>query len=614
MYFEKLMTHAHLADGEAARRQQQNTDYLLELKTDNLLFPYRWQAGDFWSINRRMPELHGGWDSQNSHIRGTFTGHWLSAAAHIYAQTQNREMKNRADFIVDEIKKCQTLNGGQWAFPIPADYIEGVKQGRRFWAPLYVCHKVMMGLLDVYLYMDNPVALDIIDHASDWFVDFTGRTTREQLTEMMDIQETGGIMELWADLYGVTGIQKYLDLMRAFERPALFEPLLGGKDVLTNMHANTTIPEAHGAARAYEVTGEERYRKIVENYWDWAVTKRGMYATGGQTCGEVWTPPMRQSARLGEQNQEHCTVYNMIRLADYLYRWTGKTEYADYIERNILNGLYTQGYWNARELDCLCDPTPPDFGLVAYYLPLHAGAQKKWGSKTDHFWCCHCTLVQANSRLREFIWYRHSNSIALAQYIPSDLTEEIDGRTVQIQLCNTDLGGSCNRINETALNIRERPACYAYDLAVKADEGCAFELKVRIPWWIAGKVECTVNGKAVEVSERDGYLVLNRCWQSDTVHLVFPKTLTCWPLADEPETVAFLDGPVVLAGLVGEERTLYGDVHHPETLLKPHCERVWSEWTADWKTTGQPVNFYLKPIAQIGREHYTVYFPIEPKR
>lgn len=515
---------------------------------------------------------------------------------------------------MEEIKKCQTLNGGQWAFPIPADYIEGVKQGRSFWAPFYVCHKVMMGLLDVYQYMDNPVALDIINHASDWFVDFIGRTTREQLTEMMDIQETGGIMELWADLYGVTGVQKYLDLMRAFERPALFEPLLEGKDVLTNMHANSTIPEAHGAARAYEVTGEERYRKIVENYWDWAVTKRGMYATGGQTCGEVWTPPMRQSARLGEQNQEHCTVYNMIRLADYLYRWIGKAEYADYIERNILNGLYAQGYWKARELDCLCDPTPPDFGLVAYYLPLHAGAQKKWGSKTDHFWCCHCTLVQANSRLREFIWYRHSNSITLAQYIPSDLTEEIDGKSVHIQLRNTDLCGSCNRVNETALNIWERPSCYAYDLTIEAEESCTFELKVRIPWWIAGKAECTVNGETVDVCERDGYLVLNRCWQADTMHLVFPKTITCWPLTDEPETAAFLDGPVVLAGLVDEERTLYGDIHHPETLLKPHCERAWSEWTADWKTTGQPVNFYLKPIAQIGREHYTVYFPIEPKK
>ncbi len=119
------------------------------------------------------------------------------------------------------------------------------------------------------------------------------------------------------------------------------------------MHANTTIPEVQGAARAYEVTGEERYRRIVENYWDLAVRQRGMYATGGQTCGEIWTPMGQQSARLSEMNQEHCTVYNMMRLSEYLLRWTGEAEYADYYERNLYNGIFAQGYWQGRNLDML---------------------------------------------------------------------------------------------------------------------------------------------------------------------------------------------------------------------------------------------------------------------
>jgi len=100
----------------------------------------------------------------------------------------------------------------------------------------------------------------------------------------------------------------------------LFEPLLAGADVLTNMHANTTIPEILGAARAWEVTGDDRWRAIVEAYWRQAVTARGYFATGGQTCGEIWTPPHEQAARLGDKNQEHCTVYNMMLLADRLLR------------------------------------------------------------------------------------------------------------------------------------------------------------------------------------------------------------------------------------------------------------------------------------------------------
>ena len=38
------------------------------------------------------------------------------------------------------------------------------------------------------------------------------------------------------------------------------------------MHANTTIPEVLGAARAWEVTGDARWRAIVEAYWHYAVT------------------------------------------------------------------------------------------------------------------------------------------------------------------------------------------------------------------------------------------------------------------------------------------------------------------------------------------------------
>jgi DUF1680 family protein len=78
---------------------------------------------------------------------------------------------------------------------------------------------------------------------------------------------------------------------------------LAGKDVLTNMHANTTIPEVMGCARAYEVTGEEKWLDIVKSYWKCAVTDRGAFVTGGQTQGEIWTPKMKPYARLWQKKQ-----------------------------------------------------------------------------------------------------------------------------------------------------------------------------------------------------------------------------------------------------------------------------------------------------------------------
>ena len=169
-----------------------------------------------------------------------------------------------------------------------------------------------MGLVDVYKIMKLEKALDIADHLADWFHRWSGEYTREQFDDILDV-ETGGMLEVWADLLEITGKDKYKDLLNRYYRGRLFDPLLEGKDVLTNMHANTTIPEIMGCARAFEVTGEKKYLDIVKAYWKCAVTDRGIFVTGGQTQGEIWTPKMKFKARLGDKNQEHCTVYNMIR-------------------------------------------------------------------------------------------------------------------------------------------------------------------------------------------------------------------------------------------------------------------------------------------------------------
>lgn len=602
--WEKESEKVKLLPGEAMDRRERNTRYLLELKTQNLLFHYYQQAGLNGSI-ASLEGMHGGWDSVTSQIRGTLTGHWLSAAALTSAETGNQELKGKADYIAAEIRRCQEANGGEWAFPIPPSYITGVREGRSYWAPVYVCHKVLMGLLDMYLYAGNQTAMEVIRGCYPWFRKFREETPLEQLWDMMERQETGGMMEFWADLYGATGEPEYLEMMRYFERPALLEPLLEDRDVLTNMHANTTVPEIHGAARAYEVTGEERYRTMVENYWKWAVTRRGMFATGGQTSGEVWTPPMRQAARLGDKNQEHCVVYNMIRLADYLFRWTGEREYLDYIERNIYNGLFAQGH-----VDC----GEEEGGLIAYYLPLRAGGKKAWGSRTQDFWCCHCTLLQANARLREFLYYRREKELVIGQYFPSEFQGELGGASVTLSQTLTDLAGNCNRINETALTIWDRPNRFSVEFEVRAEEAAEFTLCFRIPWWVKGEFLCLVNGEKVEWERQGGFARVTRLWKEDRVTVSMGKGLTCWPLADEPDTVAFLDGPVVLAGLVGEERTLYGEKEYPEEILRPSDERLWGTWQQGYKTVHQPVNFFLKPLYQIGTETYTVYFPVESRR
>lgn len=605
-----LFQSVRLLPGEALLRRDRNREYMNRLTTENLLISHYLEAG-LRSFKYQPDGLHGGWDSVVSEIRGTVAGHWLSAAARTYGETKDMALKIRADHMVSEIGLCQQENGGEWAFPIPEKYLYWLKRGKHAWAPLYVCHKNMMGLLDMYLYADNQQALEIALKCADWFYRYSSDISREQMNEMMDIEETGGIMEYWADLYAVTGDKRHLELMHRFERQTLFDQLERGENAVTNMHANTTVPEVHGAARAYEVTGEERYRLIVETFWDLAVTQRGIYATGGQTCGEIWTPMGQQSARLSELNQEHCVVYNMMRLSEYLLRWTGKAEYADYYERNLYNGIFSQGYWRGKSRGMLLEPHDPPTGLISYFLPLAAGSQKKWGSEFDHFWCCHCTLLQANAVFNEGIYYQSADGLLVCQYLPSELGLVINETNIKVEQRIDSRTGENIRILPVNRQVPSRPGDLQVLLNIQADQPAEFTLKLRRPWWLKAEMKCFVNGQEVSWSgDGNGFACIHRTWEKDEVRVILAHDLTTWPLPDRPETVAFMNGPVVLAGLVGEERMLFGDLTNPSTMLIPDDEREWQTWKNGWRTVDQPVGWRFKPLYEIGNEVYTVYFPV----
>lgn len=132
--------------------------------------------------------------------------------------------------------------------------------------PQYVCQKTMAGLLDMYRYAGNRQAPEIVLGAADWFYRYTEDITPAQMAEMM-WEETGGMMELFADLYSITGEQKHLELMRRYERKDLFDLLEAGENPLVNMHANSSVPEnanlAYLEAKARGMAGMLFYAKIV---------------------------------------------------------------------------------------------------------------------------------------------------------------------------------------------------------------------------------------------------------------------------------------------------------------------------------------------------------------
>jgi len=590
-----------LLPGLFQQRFELNRKYLMSLKNDALLQNYHLEAR-LRQVSFRV-RLHGesgwgddwhwGWESPTCQVRGHFLGHWLSAAGRVYASTGDAELKAKADAIIAELGRCQERNGGEWVGSIPETYLYWTAKGQPTWAPHYVLHKTLMGLYDMYAYTGSEQALDIMVKFARWFYRWTGQFSREQMDNLLDV-ETGGMLESWANLYGATGDPEHLELMRRYDRPRLFEPLLAGEDVLTNLHANTTIPEAQGAARAYEVTGEERWLKIVEAYWRCAVTERGAFCTGGQTCGEIWTPPFAMAARLGDKNQEHCTVYNMMRLADYLLRWTGDPTYADYIERNLYNGVLAQQH--------------PRTGMISYFLPMEPAAQKLWGSPTNDFWCCHGSLVQAHTLHNAYTYYAEEDGLAICQYVPSELTWEVGGTPITVrQTFDQEAGGKQFGHG----GATHRPMRWCIDIRVQCAAPVECAIKLRLPWWLADGPTVAVNGVEQPVVGTPGtFVTLRRAWQEDTIRLELPMAVTTCPLPDAPGTMAFMQGPVVLAGVCDEERTLTTDGEDPAALLVADNEREWGNWLRGYKVTGQERGLRFKPLYEIVDERYTVYFPI----
>lgn len=596
-----------LFEGEMLRREQENKKYLMSLENLYLLRSYRHEAGRFSDREHDVNALNG-WEDLSCQLRGHFLGHWLSAAAFHYQETEDVELKAKAEAILMELEECQKDNGGEWACSIPEKYLYWIGQGRNIWAPQYTIHKLFMGLVDVYRIMKVERALAIADKLADWFYRWSGSYSDEEFDDILDV-ETGGMLEIWADLLEITGDEKYKTLLTRYYRGRLFDPLLEGKDVLTNMHANTTIPEIMGCARAYEVTGEEKWLEITKAYWKCAVTDRGYFVTGGQTQGEIWTPKMKMKARLGDKNQEHCTVYNMIRLAEFLFRQTGDPAYMHYIEYNVQNGIFAQTYG-------------PNGGLLTYFLPMKAGSKKDWAGRRDTFFCCHGTMVQVNAAWNRRMYYQDADKLYVTFYANSDVAFEVNGQNVRLTQRQDMLNGSmmtCSEnntkqtVNEIASAYANRPDFRKYDFVVNTDSDVAFTLLLRIPDWIKADACVYVNDELVEeTSATDRFVTIDRTWKDgDKVVLTLPIGLDFITLPDDETMGAFRYGPDVLAGVTDKERILKLESDKPEDELSADTERQWGDFRTFYRTENQDPGISFMKLNDIYEEPYQLYFKIK---
>lgn len=591
-----------VSSGLFRERMNVNRNYLMELDSQCLLQNFYLEAGIIMPGLQVVAEpesakLHWGWEAPTCQLRGHFLGHWLSAAATLSANDNDAELKVKLDKIISELAKCQQQSGGEWVGSIPEKYFDKMAKGQYVWSPQYVMHKTIMGLTDAYKFTGNKQALDVVDKLADWYIRWTDEMKKRNIGAIFS-GEQGAMLEAWAELYDITRNEKYMQLAECYQGNGWFSQLDEGKDALSNDHANASIPLSHGAAKMYEITGDEKWKKRTEQFWKCAVTDRGMYCTSGQNSGEFWVLPFMQGQFLGDNNQEFCTVYNMVRTAQYLFRWTGDTQYADYIERCLYNGFLAQ--------------QNPETGTPTYFLPLKSGSRKKWGSKTRDFWCCHGTMVQAQTLYPDLIYYTDddNNRFFVSQYIPSQLNFKKENADISISQ-TTDMKSYNSQVffDEHSGGDMSR---WSLKFSIESSEPKKFTLSLRVPCWVSGAPAVMINDEQIkEQSIENGWLNITREWAEDVLQILFPSKPVMERLSDMPELAAVVDGPIVLAGLTDSDCGLVGDYEKPEEFLYPQIEHTYG--TFPWKqnsyiTRKQPENIIFKPLYEINDEVYTVYF------
>jgi DUF1680 family protein len=585
------------------RQELHRTNYLASWNCDKLLFHYRALA--------KLPQPEGvkegydGWDS--GFLRGHMAGHYLSAASRMAAATGDFSYREKADYLVAELAKCQDAlqqDGYLAAFPSGAfDSLEG-KPGDSAGVvvPYYTIHKIMAGLLDAHHYLGHTQALDVAVKMANYFEQRLGALNSDQLEKVFRTDggrnpqnEFGAMSDVLAELSEITGDKKHLAAAQLFNRPWFVAPLAKGEDRLAGLHANTHIAQVLGVAHCADLTGDVDELKASENFWR-IVTCEHSFVIGGNSFKEWFGKPgVETGPSIDDQKElppttaESCNTHNMLKLTAHLFERQPAADFADYFERALYNHILAT--------------VAPDSGAVTYFTPLR-GSFRTYLTGT---FCCVGSGIENTPRYNEGIYFQQEKLLWVNLYIPSELDWREAGLVIRQE-------GDVTRGEPVRFTV------------VKAAKQTS-TLNFRIPHWISKPAVLTLNGK---VKERAGkpstYLSLKRKWkEGDVVTLTLPSALRLERAKDNPALVSVFFGPVLLAGELGREN-LPNDRADKDAYMKMPAVTVpeivsASANPADWlqpvqvaalafkaHNAGPASGIIFRPLYEVHHQRYSVYW------
>jgi hypothetical protein len=552
-----------------------NQGYLKSVEPDRLLHNFRKGAG-----LTPKGEAYGGWEADT--IAGHSLGHYLSAVSLMYGQTGEPLFKERSDYIVAELAACQKAQGDGYVAGFTRKRGDILEDGKVLfsewergdikvapfytngcWVPLYNFHKTFTGLFDAHRYCANEQALAVAKGLAGYIDGVFARLSDEQVQKILDC-EHGGINESMAELHARTGDPRWLALAERIRHRKVLDPLSRGEDDLDYIHANTQIPKIIGLARLYELTGKPGHRTAASFFWT-DVTGQRSYVIGGNADREYFQRAGAISKYITEQTCESCNSYNMLKLTRHLYQWAPDAAYFDYYERAHFNHILAQHN--------------PKTGMFSYMVPLMSGSKRDFSTPFDDFWCCVGTGMESHSKHGDSIYWRGQDHLLVNLFIPSTLSWKEKGARFEL---------------ETGYPFAERVA-----FKVTEARGTPFKIGMRIPSWCAAP-SLSVNGAPHLIKAEHGYAVVGRAWKAgDRIELTLPMQVRVESTPDDPDTIALMHGPLVLAADMGP-------ADKPFSGIEPAL--VSADVPSGFKAGAQPAVFRTEGIGRPGDLDFAPFF------
>lgn len=555
------MDEVQVTDAYYVNSLEKETRYLLSLDTDRLLAGFRETAGYIAgmpedNIKKYMNNAErygGGWE--NALIGGHTLGHWLTAMAQAYAnkgtdESVRAEVKKTLDSVIDALADCQAkTNGTEYegylfgaTLPSKTDLdiqFDNVEKGlanisTQAWVPWYTMHKIVAGLVSTYELTGSETAYNTAKKLGDWIYNRVIKWDDSTQRTVLGI-EYGGMNDCLYDLYeavaakeGKEAAAKYADAAHKFDEETLYNKVYKGTpNALDNTHANTTIPKFLGALNRYETLGDETYLEYAESFWDYVVNNHS-YITGGNSEWEHFGADNVLDAERTNCNCETCNTYNMLKLSRKLFMVTGKPKYTNFYENTLINAIMPS--------------QNPETGMSMYFQPMASGYHKVFGTPEGNFWCCTGSGMENFTKLDDSIYYQKDNNLVIAQYLASEASFK---------------AGNMKVTQEGDLSKSDTFTIMVSALGQGEVNG---GLRLRLPDWLAGDAEITVDGEVYQYTVKEEYAVIpsGKVKDGTKITIKLPMEVRAYNLPDNENAYAFKYGPYVLSAKLGTDKQAQG--------------------------------------------------------